>query len=106
VLIHIPFVPLYIHKFQLTLHIDKHYYKQLPQKEGHINRSKSHEEIIARRYVTYTCSPNGTVATGIKSSDTPFKIETDDDELSIFSFLDIAKSSTLEQLLVKLNFKY
>jgi hypothetical protein len=56
--------------------------------------------------VTYTCSPNGTVATGIKSSDTPFKLETDDDELSIFSFLDIAKSSTLEQLLVKLNFKY
>jgi hypothetical protein len=69
------------------LYIDKEYYNQLSQKEGHINRAKRHEEIIGRRHVNFTLSPNGTIEIDVKSSDTPFRIETDDDESTIFSFL-------------------
>ena len=73
VLVQLPFSALYIHKLQLMLSIDKQYYKELAQKEGHINRAKPYEEIIGRRHVTYTFSPNGTVGIAVKSSDTPFK---------------------------------
>jgi hypothetical protein len=52
------------------LFIDKQYYKELAQKEGHINRAKPYEEIIGRRHITYTFSPNGTVEIAVKSSDT------------------------------------
>jgi hypothetical protein len=86
-LLHIPFVPLYIHKLQLMTCIDKEYYNQLPHKEVPVNRAKCHEESIGRRHVKYTLYPNGTVEIAVKSSDTPFKLETDDDELAIFSFL-------------------
>ena len=34
-----------------------------------------------------TFSPNGTVEIAVKSSDTPFRLETDEDESIIFSFL-------------------
>jgi len=67
--------------------IDKQYHNELAQKEGRINRAKRHEEIIGRRHVTYTFSPNGTVEISVKSSDTPFRLETDQDESVIFSFL-------------------
>jgi hypothetical protein len=87
VLVQLPFAALYIHKLQLMLSIDKQYYKELAQKEGHINRAKTHEEIIGRRHVTYTFSPNGTVEIAVKSSDTPFRLETDEYESIIFSFL-------------------
>jgi hypothetical protein len=63
---------MYIHKLQLMLYIDNQYYKELAQKEGSINRSELHGEIIGRRYVTYTFSLNGTVEIAVKSSDTPF----------------------------------
>lgn len=69
------------------LHVDKEYYNQLPQNEGHINRAKRHEEHIGTRHVNYTLSPNGTIEIAVKSSDTQFKLETDDDELAIFSFI-------------------
>ena len=82
----LPFAPPYIHKLQLMLSIDKQYYKELVQKEGHINRAKHHEEIIGRRHVTYTFSPNGTIQVAVKSSDTAFRLATDEDETDIFSF--------------------
>jgi hypothetical protein len=69
------------------IHIDKEYYNHLPQKEVPINRAKCHEENISRRHVKYTLSPNGTVEIYIRSSDTPFRLETDGDEIIIFSFL-------------------
>ena len=40
VLLHIPFVPLYIHKLELMTYIDKEYYNELSQKEGYINRAE------------------------------------------------------------------
>ena len=70
------------------LHIDKEYYNTLIKgDERPRNRAKVHEENIGRRHVTYTFSPNGTVEVGVRSSDTPFRLETDEDESVIFSFL-------------------
>lgn len=86
VLTHLPFTPRYIHKLQLVSLIDKQCYEELAKKEGSINRAKVHEENIGRRRVTYTFSPNGKVAIGVKSSDTPFKLETDNDVSSLFAF--------------------
>jgi hypothetical protein len=87
ILLHIPFAPLYIHKLQLMLYIDKPYYQELSQKEHHVNKAKYHEEIIGRRRVNYILSPNGSVVIYVRSSDTPFRLETDGDEITIFSFL-------------------
>ena len=47
-------------------HIDKEYYSELSRKEGHINRAKRHEEIIGRRLVNYTFSPNGSIEIAIR----------------------------------------
>ena len=69
------------------LYIDKQYYQELSPKEGYVNRAKRHEEIIGRRHVNYILSPNGSVQIYIRSSDTPFKLETDGDDITIFSFL-------------------
>ena len=98
VLLHIPFAPLYIHKLQLMLHIDKEYYNQLPQSEAPINRAKGHEENIGRRHVKYTLSPSGTVEIDVRSSDTPFKLQTDYDELIIFSFIGQVRDRLLKLL--------
>jgi hypothetical protein len=45
------------------------------QDERPKKRAKVYEENIGRRHVTYTFSPNGTVAIDIRSRDTPFKLE-------------------------------
>ena len=86
VLIQLPFAQLHIHRLQLTLSIDKEYYQILTSKAAPMNRAKRHEEHIGRRHVTYTFSPNGRVEIAIRSSDTPFKLETDEDEAILFSF--------------------
>jgi hypothetical protein len=87
VLMQIPYARLYIHKLQLMLYIDKQYYQELSHKEAYVNRAKHHEEIIGRRHVKFVLSPNGNVEIYVRSSDTPFRIETDGDEIVIFSFL-------------------
>ncbi|HEY7080845.1 MAG TPA: hypothetical protein VH500_14170 [Nitrososphaeraceae archaeon] len=86
VLIQLPFEPLHVHKLQLMLSMKKEYYKTLEKKPERINLAKRYEEIIGRRHVTYTFSPNGRVQIAIRSSDTPFRIETDEDEAKLFSF--------------------
>jgi hypothetical protein len=58
-------------------------------------RAKVHEENIGRRHVTYTFSPNSTVAIDIRSHDTPFKPEIDQDESIIFSLLGQVKDRLL-----------
>ena len=70
----------------LNLFIDREYYQTLTQKAAPINRAKRFEDSIGRRYVTYTFSPNGRVEIGVRTSDTPFKLETDEDEAILFSF--------------------
>ena len=74
-------------KLQLTLSLDKKYYQDMTNKVERINRAKRYEEIIGRRHVTYTFSPNGRVEIAIRSSDMPFTIETDEDVAILFSFL-------------------
>jgi hypothetical protein len=86
VLILLPFTPPKIHKLQLRLQLDKEYYNELIQKEQPINRAKSFEEIIGRRHVIYRLSPNGTVEVSIRTTDTPFRIEKDEDVCDLFSF--------------------
>ena len=98
VLLFLPFTPPYIHKLQLLLHINKEYYKELQQTENPVNKAKCHEEIIGRRYVTYTYSPDGVVEVAIRSNDTPFSIATDEDVSIIFSFLGQVKDRILFHL--------
>ena len=62
-------------------------------------RAKVHEENIGRRHVSYTFSPNRTVATDIRSRDTPFKPEIDQDESIIFSFLGQVKDRLLYHII-------
>ena len=87
VLVLLPFIPPYLHRLQLMFHLDKEYYKELKQKEQPINGAKPYDEIIARRRVTYRLSPNGTVEVAISTTDTPFRIEQDEDMSEFFSFL-------------------
>ena len=87
VLLLLPFTPPNIHKLQLMFPLDKEYYRELKQNEQPTNRAKSHEENIGRRRVTYRLSPNGTVEVAISTTDTPFRIEQDEDMSEFFSFL-------------------
>jgi hypothetical protein len=94
-LIQLPFAPLYIHKLLLMFSIDRVYYQDLVQKEGHRNRGKVYEEIIGRRFLKYTFSPNGTVEVAVRSNVTPFRLESDEDVCEIFSFLGQVKDRLL-----------
>lgn len=68
--------PIFIHKLQLILKINKHQIKEI----------KSHEEIIGRRYVRYILSANGAIQIAIRSNETPFRLETELDISIVFSF--------------------
>lgn len=88
VLLLVPHIPLYIHKLQLLVTISKDDYKELIQLQyNESKRKRSHEEIIGRRYVKYLFSMNGTIEIFVTSNHSPFKIETDEDESLLFSFL-------------------
>jgi hypothetical protein len=55
--------------------------------EQPINRAKPYEENIGRRHVSYRLSPNGTVEVAVATTDTPFRIERDEDVSALFAFL-------------------
>jgi hypothetical protein len=63
------------------------FFNELKQKEQSVNRAKQYEENFGRRYVTYRLSPNGTVEVYIATTDTPFRIERDEDISALFAFL-------------------
>jgi hypothetical protein len=67
--------------------LNTEFYNELKQKEQPINRAKPYEENIGRRHVTYRLSPNGTVEVYISTTDTPFRIERDEDISTLFAFL-------------------
>ena len=83
--------PIGIHKLQLMVRIDKDHFRELAETECPRNKGKVHEENIGRRRVTYTFYPSGTVEIAVATSDLPFKIETEEDESIIFSFLGQVK---------------
>ena len=98
VLLFLPFAPPYIHKLQLLMHTNKEYYKELQQTENPVNKAKRYEEIIGRRYVTNTYRPDGVVEVAIRSNDTPFRIATDEDVSTIFSFLGQVRDRLLNHV--------
>ena len=84
--------PLSIHKVHLKLSIDKNYYKEI--KIGQVtegNKSKTHEEKIGLRNVRYDVYPDGTIMIYISCSNTPFKLEVEEDVSSFFAFLGQVK---------------
>jgi hypothetical protein len=88
VLLLIPYYPLYIHKLQLIFSINK-------QQISKDSRIESHEEIIGRRQVKYTISSSGTVQIAIRSNNSPFRLETELDESTLFSFFGQVKDRLL-----------
>jgi hypothetical protein len=83
--------PAYIHKILLMFHLNPEFYNELKQREQPINRAKPYEENIGRRHVTYRLSPNGTVEVAIATTDTPFRIERDEDISALFAFLGLVR---------------
>jgi hypothetical protein len=80
--------PLYIHKLHLQLSIAPEYYqtiKALPQTKR--NKGKQYLERMARADVSFVVYPNGKVMISVACSNNPFKLETDEDETMLFSFL-------------------
>jgi hypothetical protein len=82
ILVRLPFVHPYIHKLQLTLSVNKEYYTTLEQQSRPRNKAKIYEEYIGTTLTKYTYSPNGTVEVAVRSSNGPFKLETDDEGLA------------------------
>jgi hypothetical protein len=92
VLKQIRFSPLYIHKLQLQLSINSEVYHDVKHEFNKYNRVKVHLERIGNQVkgipnVKYLIYPNGTVLVYIACSDTPFKLETDNDVSFLFAFL-------------------
>lgn|GEM_PF-609570 len=84
----LPFVCRGIHKIQLMTSINKEYYNDLDRIRARpVNRAKIHQENIGNRRVIYTFSPNGTVEISIACSNSPFKLDSDDDINLLFSFM-------------------
>jgi hypothetical protein len=79
--------PACIHKILLMFHLNPEFYNELNQREQPINRAKPHEENIGRGHVIYRLSPNGTVEVSVATTDTPFRIERDEDVSALFGFL-------------------
>ena len=88
VLLLIPHTPVYIHKLQLIFSINK-------QQISKDSRIESHEEIIGRRHVKYTISSSGTVQIAIRSNNSPFRLEIELDESTLFSFFGQVKDRLL-----------
>ena len=84
--------PICIHKPSFKLSINKNYYDEIDIKQTTKgNKSKVHEEKIGLRNVRYEVYPDGTVMIYISCSNTPFKLEVEEDVSSFFSFLGQVK---------------
>jgi hypothetical protein len=98
VLLMLPFAPPHIHKILLTLNIDREYYTTLDKKPRNTNLAKVYEESIGKAFVTYTYNKNGRVEIAVACNKNPFKLETDDDLISLFSFVGQVKDRMLHHL--------
>jgi hypothetical protein len=80
--------PISIHKLQLKLFVDKNYYDEIDIKQiTKGNKSKPREEKFGPRNVKYEVYPCGTIMIYIACSNSPFKLEVEEDVSSFFSFL-------------------
>jgi hypothetical protein len=98
ILLLLPFKPPYIHKIQLQLIVPKEYYTTLIHQEVRQNRAKQHHERMARVDIEFVIYPNGKVMVNVACSNKPFKIETDEDESILFSFLGQVRDRSLYHL--------
>jgi hypothetical protein len=98
ILLVLPFAPPHIHKILLMLHIDREYYTTLDKKPRDGNLAKVYEEWIGKAFVTYTYNKNGRVEIALACSRNPFKLQTDDDVIILFSFLGQVKDRMLYHL--------
>jgi hypothetical protein len=81
-------LPIHIHKIQLRLKLGSGYYGEIPLRSGPENKSKEHQEIVGSgALVRYLFYPNGTVMLFIECSNTPFKLEEEDDLGRVIAFL-------------------
>jgi hypothetical protein len=87
VLVALAHAPAYIHRLLLRFRLNPEFYNELKQKEQPINRAKPYDENFGRRHVSYRLSPNGTVEVAVATTDTPFRIERDEDISALFAFL-------------------
>jgi hypothetical protein len=103
VLKQIKFSPLYIHKLQLQLSINSELYHDVKHEFNKYNRGKMHLERIGSQAkgipnVKYLIYPNGRVLVYIACSDTPFKLETDNDVSFLFAFQGQVRDRLLHAL--------
>jgi len=84
--------PICIHKPSFKLNINKNYYDEINIHQiTQGNKSKSYETNIGTRNVKYQVYPDGTVMIYISCSNTPFKLEVEEDVSSFFAFLGQVK---------------
>ena len=83
--------PLYIHKLHLQLSVASEYYHTSTTtttlQQTKRNKGKQHLERMARADVNFVVYPNGKVMISVACSNNPFKLETEEDESILFSFL-------------------
>ena len=95
VLLLLPNYPLYMHKLQLKLFIHKEFYEGQKELEGIPNyKTKprmSEGLFIDGHRVHYEVYRNRTVMVFIGSTNNPFKLETEIDEIALFAFLGQVK---------------
>lgn len=94
----IRFSPLYIHKLQLQLSVNSEVYHDVKHEFNKYNRVKVHLERIGSHNVKYLIYPNGRVLVYIACSDTPFKLETDNDVSFLFAVLGQVRDRLLHAL--------
>jgi hypothetical protein len=80
-------------------HLNTEFFREPKQREQPINRAKPYEENIGRRHVSYRLSPNGTVEVAVATTDTPFRIERDEDVSALFAFLGQVRDRFLYHLI-------
>jgi len=83
----LPKLPASIHKIQLELKLNPQYYDAIRLLASSENRGKKHEEIVASVLVRYIFYPNGRIMIFVACSNTPFKLEKDDDLGRLIAFL-------------------
>jgi hypothetical protein len=93
----LPYRTPYIHRLLLILRINRKHCAELREIKGK-KKVETYEEIIGRRHVKYIISPNGTVQIAIRSNDTPFELETEQDISIIFSFFGQVRDRLLSLL--------
>jgi len=88
---------LHIHRLLLVCNINRQFYSELREIKG-IKKIEKYEDIIGRRHVKFTISSNGTIQIAVKSNDTPFKLETEQDISIIFTFFGQVRDRLLSLL--------